>query len=131
MKTKKLLQSSMKGKLALTVLFLLTTFFVVGQKTDTSKYLPQISLSATNGFGPYVIGTIQGNTILASDLPANTSKAMFRFIDADSIQIGSAYVIQGSSLTSVSWYVQLDSLNLPLSPQMQLELTYSGDSIAD
>jgi len=121
----------MKRRLTLTVLFLLTMCFVVGQKADTSKYLPQISLSATNGFGPYVIGTIQGNTILANDLPANTSKAMFRFIDADSVQVGNSYVIQGTSLDSVSWNVQLDSLNLPLSPQLQLELTYSGDSIAD
>jgi hypothetical protein len=130
MRAKTALPFSITGKLTLPVLFLLIATMAVGQKTDTSQYLPQINLTATNGFGPYIIGTGQENTILADALPANTSKVMFRFIDADSLQVGSAYVITGSSLSSVSWHVQLDTFKLPLSPQLQIELTYDPDSIA-
>ena len=131
METIKSITFSLHGKMVLSVLFLFIAALASGQKSDTSYYLPQINLSATNGFGPYIIGTEQENTILASALPAHTSKVMFRFIDADSIQVGSAYVVVGNSLNSVSWNMQLDTFNLPLSPQLHLELTYSSDSTAD
>ncbi len=116
---------------ALSVTFLFIAALAFGQKTGTSRYLPQINLTATNGFGPYVIGNHQENAIVATDLPPLTSRAMFRFIDADSNQVGMAYIVTGTSLNSISWHVRPDTMNLPLSPQFHLELTYNADSIAN
>ena len=102
-----------------------------GQRSGTAQYIPQITLTATNGFGPYVLGTQQENTIQVTDLPPATSTVLFRFIDADSIQVGSSHVVQGSSLTTASWTIQLDNLGLPLSPRLHLQLTYKTDSVAN
>ncbi|NQV01429.1 MAG: hypothetical protein HQ542_02200, partial [Bacteroidia bacterium] len=113
------------------ILLILISYYGQAQvRSDTSTYLPQINFNASNGLGPYVIGTAQENTFMVSDLPDETSKVVLKFLDVDSIQIGSAYTETGSSLTSVSWAVQLDSMDLPLSPQLNIELTYKTDSIA-
>ena len=131
MKTLQLNQKnfSIRSMMLLILLLIATTIFSQ-HKNDSTRYLPQISLTATNGFGPYIIGTMQENTFTVSDLPEETSKVILRFIDADSIQIGSSHIETGISLTSVSWSVHMDSLNLPLSPQFNIEITYKTDSIA-
>ena len=121
--------SSTRSVILLILLLSVTTIFSQ-HKNDSIQYLPQISFKASNGLGPYILGTIQENTFTVSDLPEETSKVILRFIDADSLQIGSSHTETGSSLTTVSWNVQMDSMNLPLSPQFNIELTYKTDSIA-
>ncbi len=114
------------------VLLLNATWAFSQQKYDTTSYLPQISFSATHGFGPYVLGTKLENIFFAYDLPAETSKVSFRFMDVDSVQVGSSYSEEGTPfLTSASWYVQLDTCNLPLSPQLNVTVYYLADSIAN
>jgi len=104
---------------------------LAGQKTDTTMYVPQISLTADQGFGPYLVGTESVNTFTISELPKNTSNVMFRFIDVDGNQVGEPFNKTGASLTSVSWQVNLGTIALPLSPQFHARVTYQTDSIAD
>ncbi|MCK9400984.1 MAG: hypothetical protein M0Q51_13460 [Bacteroidales bacterium] len=92
MKELNLLFKNMKLKSIFLTCFMIIAGLATGQLTGNSNYIPQISLTAVNGFGPYVLGTQQQNKFTASDLPAQTSKVMFRFIDADSNQVGNAYV---------------------------------------
>lgn len=101
------------------------------QQNDSSIYIPQITLEAVNGYGPYIAGAQQQNLFKAYDLPEQTSKAVFQFIDADSVPVGDSHVVTGSGLDTVTWNVQLYDLELPLSPQFHLQLTYKSDSIAD
>jgi hypothetical protein len=68
----------------LTVLFLMI-YRTYGQKPDTSLYLPQITLTATNGFGPYVIGSSQENTFLGYDLPLSPQLHLRFAYETDSI----------------------------------------------
>ena len=105
--------------------------YSAAQQNDTSIYIPQITLEAASGYGPYIVGAQQQNLFKAYDLPEQTSKAVFRFIDADSVPVGDSHVVSGSNLDTVTWNVQLYDLNLPLSPQFHLQLTYKSDSIAD
>ncbi len=111
--------------------FLLIVNFVAGQIPDTNIYIPQITMAADPGFGPYLAGTHQSFTLEISDLPKHTSKVMFRFIDVDSNQVGDAQVRTGTDMTTDIWQKWLDDFDLPLSPQVHVELTYQGDSIAD
>jgi len=119
-----------KRKFKIIVVFLLFTFTASGNPADTS-YIPQITLTATNGFGPYTLGSQLENTFQVTNLPNLTTMVMFRFIDADSVQVGSSYIVSGSQVSSASWSVQLNSLNLPMSPMFHLRINYGTDSTAN
>jgi hypothetical protein len=131
MKKSNILCEQMPMKWALLAIFLLIVSIVAGQRSDTNIYIPQITMTAEPGFGPYVAGTHQLSTVEISDLPQHTSKVMFRFIDVDRNQVGDAQVRTGTDITTDIWQLWLDDLDLPLSPQVHVELTYQGDSIAD
>jgi hypothetical protein len=47
------------------------------------------------------------------------------------VQVGNAHTITGSGLQSASWEIELDSFNIPLSPQLQIQVTYKNDSLAN
>jgi hypothetical protein len=110
---------------------LLTAKLLTGQLSETSGYIPQITITADPGFGPYIAGTHQLSTIVISDLPQHTSSVMFRFIDSDGNQVGDSQLRTGTDMTTDIWQKFLDDFDLPLSPQVHIELTYQGDSIAD
>jgi hypothetical protein len=110
---------------------MLMLMFSNAQVSNTSAYLPQVKLTADQGFGPYMIGTQCVNTFTISELPVNTSRVMFRFLDIDSNLVGQPYYKTGTALTSASWQVDLDTLGLPLSPQFHARVTFQTDSIAD
>jgi len=131
MQTETSLQASKAVRSTLATILLLISTLAAGSIPDTSLYLPQINLIASNGFGPYYLGSHQQNLILAYGLPAGTTKVMFRFVDADSIQVGNAYTVTSASISSASWSIGLDTFNLPLSPQFHLQVTYSVDSVAN
>ncbi len=100
-------------------------------KTDTAIYLPQINLTSALGFGPYIVGERQSDLIVADNLPPTTSEVRLRFLDIDGNQVGTGFEKTGANIASVSWEVALDSLDLPLSPSLNLELVYAGDSLAE
>jgi len=116
---------------ALILLVVIISDKLAGQTKDGPFVIPQITLTADPGFGPYIAGSHLLNTFQISDLPPQTSKIMFRFIDSDSIQIGEAQIRTGIDLTSDSWQVLLEDFNMPLSPQFHLQLTYKEVSVAD
>jgi hypothetical protein len=119
-------------QIGLVIFFIISSCHAGSQtKDDTLSYLPQISIGAINGFGPYVLGSSQENIFLAYDLPEQTSKVTFRFLDVDSVQIGSPHIVKGQALTLAYWYVNLNTLNLTLSPQFNVEVNYKHDSIAN
>jgi len=131
MKKYSISSEQMSMKCVFLAIFLLIVGLVTGQRSDTNIYIPQITLTAEPGFGPYVAGTHQLSTVEISDLPLHTSKVMFRFIDVDGNQVGDAQVRTGTDITVDVYQLWLDDLDLPLSPQLHVELTYQGDSIAD
>lgn len=98
---------------------------------DTAIYLPQIKLTSALGFGPYIAGEQQSDLIVADELPPSTTKVTLRFLDIDGNRIGKSFEKSGVNIESVSWEVALDSLDLPLSPSLNLELVYAGDSLAE
>lgn len=100
------------------------------QRSDTS-YIPQITLKADNGFGPYLLGKSLQNTFSVTDLPEHTTMVIFQFIDADSILVGQDHAVNGTDLQEAVWTVNLDSLGLPLSPQFKLHVNFQTDSVAD
>ncbi|MCD4746987.1 MAG: T9SS type A sorting domain-containing protein [Bacteroidales bacterium] len=103
---------------------------IFAQNKQDSTYLPKITIKATNGFGPYVIGDKGTNLFLAYDLPTHTSKITFKFIDSKGKQFGDSYSEEGNYLTSASWYVELDTIDFPLSPRLNIKVNYQSDSTA-
>lgn len=126
-------RKSLKRISFLIIAFTLISFSAFPQngRDTTLPYIPQISIAAVNGFGPYVLGSNQENVFLAYDLPDKTTKVTFRFLDVDSVQIGHAYTDETPAITLSYWFLNLDSMNLTLSPQLNVEVTYKGDSIAN
>lgn len=114
----------------LSFLLLFTSRAFARQEADTALYVPQINLTAASGFGPYIIGEKQNDLIVADELPPYTSKVTFRFLDIDGNPVGEPFVKTGANIDSVAWEVELDNLELPLSPSLNVELIYSGDSLA-
>ncbi|MBN1338679.1 MAG: T9SS type A sorting domain-containing protein [Bacteroidales bacterium] len=106
----------------------------ISARTQTTKhdstYLPQISITSINGFGPYVIGTERSNMFIVDDLPPKTSKIIMRMIDVDSNQVNSAFVKEGSELIDAVWMFDSDTMGLPLSPSLAVFIKYQGDSTA-
>lgn len=131
MKRTRIVNATLQGFKVMTLIFAVLCAQASAQRIDTTSYVPQITLEAANGYGPYVLGSQQQNQFKAYDLPKQTSRAVFQFIDADSVPIGEPYVTTGSDLDTASWNVHLQDLDLPLSPQLHLQLTYNSDSIAD
>jgi hypothetical protein len=109
----------------------LMTLTLFAQPTGQAPYLPQITLTATNGFGPYIAGHTQQNKIIVSSLPKQTSQVMMRFIDADSVLVGTAFTKQGTAIDSAAWNISLQGFNMPLSPRLHVQLTYKSDSVAN
>ncbi|MCK4677720.1 MAG: T9SS type A sorting domain-containing protein [Bacteroidales bacterium] len=131
MKTLQLNPKNFPTRSAMLLILLMSVTTILSQnKSDSTKYLPQISFEATNGLGPYIQGSKQENMFMVYDLPDQTTKVFFSFIDVDGNQVGTSYTEEGSSLTSALWYVELDTFNLPLSPQLDIRLTYGQDSSA-
>jgi hypothetical protein len=100
-------------------------------RIDTNHYLPQISIGAANGFGPYILGTSLENFFFAYDLPDKTSRVTFRFLDSDSVQVGHSSTDEAPDLEFAIWFLNLDTLNLPLSPMIHVEVIYKADSVAN
>lgn len=96
-----------------------------------STYLPPISITSANGFGPYVINSQRSNLFLVYDLPQKTSSITMRFLDIDGKQINSAYVKVGSDLQDAYWMLESDTMGFPLSPFLDILIKYQGDSIAE
>lgn len=110
------------------LLFIRSAF---GQPADTNVYLPQITMTADPGFGPYVVGTHHMFTLELNDLPQHTSKLVYRFIDVDGDQVGDSYTDSRTDISISVWQIWLDDFNLPLSPQVHIQMTYQTDSIAN
>ena len=110
-------------------LTLFSQVFAQTTKHD-STYLPPISITSANGFGPYVIGAKRSNLFIVVDLPEKTSKITMRMIDVDSNQINNAYIKEGSDLQDAIWSFESDTMGLPLSPALSVVVEYQGDSTA-
>jgi len=98
--------------------------------TDTIN-LPKITIESLNGYGPYTMGSQRTNYFMAYDLPENTSKITFRMIDSEGIQINQSFIEEGVNLQSAYWEFESDTMNFPLSPRLNVEVHYQGDSIAN
>jgi len=113
------------------ILFLFCTFEVSAQTSTDTVNIPQITIESLNGFGPYTIGTSRDNFFMAYDLPPNTSSITFRMIDENGDQINSSSTTEGDNLESAFWEFESDTMNLPLSPQLNVEVHYQTDSVAN
>lgn len=91
-------------------------------------------ITSTDDFGPYVLGTSRTNTYTVDSLPSNTTAITFRIIDGNGIAVrftdSSGNVIfdssrvTGTDLSSASWTVQLDTLEIPLSSQLSVTVEH-------
>ena len=116
----------------LALVFLISgAFGAYAQNLSDTVNIPQITIESLNGFGPYTIGTSRYNYFMAYNLPANTSSITFRMIDQDGNQINSSFTTQGDNLQSAFWEFESDTMNLPLSPQLNVEVHYQTDSVAN
>ncbi len=96
---------------------------------DTNN-LPKISINSLNGYGPYTIGTKRSNYFMVYDLPVHTSEITFKMLDAENQIINSPYTAEGNYLESSYWEFESDTMGFPLSPTLQIEVVYQGDSNA-
>ena len=95
-----------------------------------SLYLPPIRITSLNGYGPFVIGSERSNLFILYDLPKNTSKIIMKMIDSKGAQVNKSFIKTGSSLQDASWGFESDTMGLPLSPQLSIEVHYQSDSVA-
>ncbi|MCD4734739.1 MAG: T9SS type A sorting domain-containing protein [Bacteroidales bacterium] len=116
----------------LLAIIILSAFSPVTAQTakKDSTYLPPITISSLNGFGPYVIGTKRSNMFIIYGLPAKTSKITMKFVDVDGKQFNNAFIKEGSGLLDATWSLESDTMGFPLSPALNVSIEYQGDSIA-
>jgi hypothetical protein len=119
------------GLIIVGILMFITAHGFGQQRMDTAIYVPQINITAASGFGPYIIGERQNDLIVAENLPPSTSKVTFRFLDIDGNPVGEGFIKTGTNLESATWEVALDSLDLPLSPGLNVELIFGSNSLAE
>jgi hypothetical protein len=113
------------------ILSLSGTFEAYAQTSSDTINIPQITIESLNGFGPYTIGTSRDNFFMAYDLPTNTSSVTFRMIDENGDQINSSSTTEGDNLESAFWEFESDTMNFPLSPQLNVVVHYQTDSVAN
>lgn len=97
--------------------------------SDTNK-VPKITINSLNGYGPYTIGTERSNYIMVYSLPTNTSKITFKMLDNENQIINQPYIEEGNYLESANWEFESDTMGFSLSPTLQVEVVYQGDSNA-
>lgn len=97
--------------------------------SDTNK-VPKITINSLNGYGPYTIGTERSNYFMVYNLPTNTSKITFKMLDNENEIINIPYVEEKQYLESANWQFESDTMGLPLSPTLQVEVVYQDDSNA-
>lgn len=104
------------------------------QDTNTksdSTYLPQITLIADPScYGPYYINTKHTNIYLLNELPKNTSKVIMQYVDSKGKLLGEAHIEEGSDIQDVVWVVESEEVGFALSPKLNIEIHYNGDSVA-
>jgi hypothetical protein len=126
------MQANEKTFLRLAILMVsLGTSGIQAQQTQDSTYLPQITINSLNGYGPYVIGTQRTNYFMAYDLPQNTYRIIFRFIDSKGDDICNPHTEEGQYLQSAFWLCESDTIDFPLAPRLNVEVDYQVDSVAN
>ena len=114
-----------------TIIISFGTFRVSALNLTDTVNIPQITIESLNGFGPYTIGTSRDNYFMAYNLPTNTTSITFRMIDENGQQINNSSITQGYNLESAFWEFESDTMNLPLSPRLNVEVHYQTDSVAN
>lgn len=117
--------------LLIILLSLSGTLNTLAQSSLDTINLPKITIESLNGYGPYILGSKRTNYFMAYDLPPNTSKIVFRMIDSEGVQINHSYTEEGANLQSAFWEFESDTMNLPMSPRLNVEVNYQTDSIAN
>lgn len=97
--------------------------------SDTNN-LPKITINSLNGYGPYTIGTERSNYIMVYDLPTHTSKITFKILDNEGQIINLPHIAEDNYLESAYWEFESDTMGFSLSPSLQIEVVYQGDSNA-
>ncbi|MEI6435861.1 MAG: LamG-like jellyroll fold domain-containing protein [Bacteroidota bacterium] len=111
-------------------LLVLTSGYLFANSGTDSLYLPPIKITSLNGYGPFVLGSERSNLFIIYQVPMNTSKIIMKMIDSKGIQVNKAYTETGSGIQEASWGFDSDTMGLPLSPQLSIEVHYQSDSIA-
>ena len=97
---------------------------------DSTCLSPKVKIVASNGFKPFTLGKSQELTYTVSEYPPATSRVSFGFIDSDGIATGPSHTITNAGPGGVSWSINSDTCNFPLSTRFQVELQWGGDSTA-
>jgi hypothetical protein len=97
---------------------------------DSTCLPPKVKIVASNGFKPFTLGKSQELTYTVSEYPPATSRVSFGFIDSDGIATGPSHTITNAGPGGVSWSINTDTCNFPLSSRFQVELQWGGDSTA-
>ena len=94
------------------------------------------SITSSNGFEGYVLGTTRSTTFEVDSLPDHTTAVTFRIVDvngnvvqyidtSDVLTLDSTRV-EGTDLTSADWTVNMNNLELPLSAQLEVTVEHEG-----
>ncbi len=93
-------------------------------------------ITASDDFGAYILGTSRVNTYTVSSLPAGTTSVTFAFVDSngdivvfvddDENVIYDSTVVAGADLSTASWTVRMDTLELPLGAKLSVTVEHEG-----
>ncbi|MGE3799901.1 MAG: LamG domain-containing protein [Candidatus Kapaibacterium sp.] len=93
-------------------------------------------ISSTDGFVGYPLGTVRTNTYQVDSLPPQTSAVTFElvdiagnpfsFIDTSGSTILLRKRVEGTDLTTASWTLGMDTLELPLSSTLSVTVEHDG-----
>lgn len=118
-------------RIIIVVLLIIISYGTLKSQTaNDSLYLPPISINSLNGYGPYILSGKRSNLFILYNLPENTSKVIMKMIDSKGEQVNQSYTLTGSNLQTAEWSFESDTMGFPLSPQLNIELHYKGDSTA-
>jgi len=97
---------------------------------DSTCLPPKVKIVASNAFKPFVLGQSLELTYTVIEYPPTTSQVSFGFIDTDGMATGPSHTITNAGPGGVSWSINTDTCNFPLSSRFQVELQWGGDSTA-
>ena len=94
------------------------------------------SITAGDDFGAYISGTSRVNTYTVDSLPDNTTSVTFAFVDVNGDIVDlidtsgnivyDSSVVSGTDLSTASWTVEMDTLDLPLGAQLSVTVEHEG-----
>ncbi|MGE3802214.1 MAG: LamG-like jellyroll fold domain-containing protein, partial [Candidatus Kapaibacterium sp.] len=94
------------------------------------------SITSSDGFEGYVVGTTRTTTFEVDSLPEQTTAVTFRIVDVNGnvvqyintsdVVTTDSMRVEGSDLSSAEWTVNMKDLELPLSAQLEVTVEHEG-----